>query len=158
MSTAHPQAVIDALYKGDLKAIERYVNEENVNWVNEDGDSLLSLAATAGDLNMRVVRLLIKHGADVNIRLREGETLLHFAAHLLRKDLASALLRAGCNPNAANDAGQTALSKVLFAFNPKADLVGILLEHGADPTMKQPSGESALELADRTGQRDLFQR
>lgn len=158
MSSSHPQAVIDALYKGDLKTIEGYVSKENINWVNEDGDSLLSLAATAGDLNMKIVRLLIKRGADVNIRLREGETLLHFAAHLLRKDLAAALLRAGCDPNATNDAGQTALDKVLFAFNPKADLVEVLLEHGADPTMKQPGGESAVELAARTGQTNLFPR
>lgn len=156
MSKTHPEAVIDALYSGDYKVIERYVNRENINLVDRDGYSLLSMAATAVDVNMKIVRLLIKRGADVNIRLREGGTLLHFAAHLLRKDLAAVLLRAGCDPNATNDAGDTALAKVLFAFNPKADLVEVLLEHGADPTMKQPGGESALELAARTRQNDLF--
>jgi ankyrin repeat protein len=156
VSKSHPEAVIDALYSGNYRVIERYVNEDNINLVDEDGHSLLSRAATAIDLNTKIVRLLVKRGADVNIRLREGGTLLHFAAHLLRKDLAAILLRAGCDPNATNDAGETALSKVLWAFNPKADLVEILLEHGADPTMKQPGGESALELAARTRQSDLF--
>jgi ankyrin repeat protein len=156
VSKLHPEAVIDAIYSGDVKVIEKYVSPDNVNLVDKDGHSLLSRAATATDLNMKIIRLLIKRGADVNVRLREGWTLLHSAAHDLRKDLAVALLRAGCDPNATNDAGQTALTKVLFAFNPKADLVEILLEHGADPTMKQAGGESAVELAARTGQTYLF--
>lgn len=156
MRKSHPEAVIDAIYSGDVKVIEKYVGPDNVNLVDKDGHSLLSRAATATDLNMKIIRLLIKRGADVNVRLREGWTLLHSAAHDLRKDLALALLRAGCDPNATNDAGETALTKVLFAFNPKADLVKILLEHGADPAMKQPGGESALELAARTRQSDLF--
>jgi ankyrin repeat protein len=156
VSKSHPEAVIDALYSGDLKVIERYVNEDNINLVDEDGYSLLSRAATATDLNMKIVRLLVKRGADVNIRLREGWTLLHSAAHLLRKDLAAVLLRAGCNPNAVDGVGQSALSKVLFAFNPKADLIELLLEHGADPCTKHGGGESAIELATRTGQLDLF--
>ncbi len=105
---------------------------------------------------MKIVRLLAKRGADVHIRLREGGRLLHFAAHTLRKDLALALLGAGSDPNALAGVGHTALMKVLFAFNPKADLIEILLEHGADPTLKQAGGESAVELAVRTGQTDLL--
>lgn len=154
----HPQAIIDALYKGDVRAIQRYVTKENINWMSDAGDSLLSLAATAGDLNMKVVRLLIKRGADANVRLREGDTLLHFAAHLLRKDLVAELLRAGCDPNALNEAGQSVLAKVLLAFNPKVDLVEMLLKHGADPANNQLSGESAIELAARTGQSELFSK
>jgi ankyrin repeat protein len=156
VSKSHPEAVIDAMYSGGLKVIEKYVNTDNVNLVGKQGESLLSIAATATDLNMKIVGLLIRRGADVNIRLREGGTLLHFAAHMLRKDLAAALLRAGCDPNAIDGVGHTALAKVLFAFNPKADLIEILLEHGADPTMKPEGGESALHLAARTGQTDLF--
>jgi ankyrin repeat protein len=156
MSKSHPKAVIDALSSGDYKVIERYVNEENINLVDQDGYSLLSRAATAGDLNMRIVRFLVKRGADVNIRLREGWTLLHSAAHLLRKDLAAVLLRAGCDPNAVNDHGETALSKVLMAFNPKAALVQLLLEHGADPDAKHRFGESARDIAAQTNQADLF--
>ena len=157
MSKSHPEVVIDALYAGDRKVLERYVTEDNINVVDQDGYSLLSRAATATDLNMRIVRLLVKRGADVNIRLpREQWTLLHSAAHLLQKDLVLVLLRAGCEPNAVDELGQTALSKVLHAFSPKADLIEILLEHGADPEAKFGGGESAVQLATRTGQIDLF--
>jgi ankyrin repeat protein len=156
VSKTHPEAVIDAIYSGDYGVIERYVTKDNINLLDEDGHSLLSRAATATDLNMKIIKLLIKRGADVNIRLREGWTLLHFAAHLLRKNLAAELLRAGCDPNATNEAGETAFSKVLWAFNPKADLIELLLEHGADPDAKDGRGESAKELAARTGQIGLF--
>lgn len=156
MSKGHPAKVIDALYAGDVRAVERYVDAGNINLVDADGYTLLGRAATATDLSMRMVRMLLKRGADVTVRLREGWTLLHFACHLLRKDLALALLRAGCDPNAVNEAGETALSKVLWAFNPKKDLIEALLEHGADPDAKHVFNESAIEIATRTGQISLF--
>jgi ankyrin repeat protein len=156
VSKSHPKEVIDALYSGDLKILEQYVNEDNINLVDKDGYTLLSRAATATDLNMKIVRLLLRRGADVNVHLREGWTLLHCAADALQKDLAAVLLRAGCDPNAVDVVGQTPLSKVLFARNPKADLIEILLENGADPHVKNGFDESALELAARTDQMNLF--
>jgi ankyrin repeat protein len=154
-SKSHPQAVWDALIAGDLKTIEHYINKDNINWVDKNGYSLLSRAAVAGDLNMKMVRLLVKHGADVNVRIAEGWTLLHSACHLLQKDLALVLLRAGCDPNAVDDVKHTPLVKVLRAFNPKKDIIEALLEHGADPEAKY-GGKSAIEIATRTGQIDLF--
>jgi ankyrin repeat protein len=156
VSVGHPEKVIAALYAGNVRTVERYVDADNINLVDADGYTLLGRAATAGDLNMRMVRMLLKCGADATVRLQEGWTLLHFACHLLRKDLALALLRAGCDPNAVNDAGETALSKVLWAFDPKKDLIEALLGHGADPDARHRGGESAVEIANRTGQLDLF--
>ena len=156
MSKSHPQAVIDAVISGDLKVLEQYLNKDNINLVDGRGYTLLSRAATATDLNMKVVRLLIRRGADVNVLIAEGWTLLHSAAHLLQKDLVAVLLNAGCDPNAVDSAGHTALTKVLLAFNLKKDLIEMLLEHGADPDAKHGSGGSAKELAAETGQMDLF--
>ncbi len=156
MSKGHPAKVIDALYAGDVRAVERYVDAGNINLVDADGYTLLGRAATATDLSMRMVRMLLKRGADATVRLREGWTLLHFACDQLRKDLALALLRARCDPNAVNEAGETALSKVLWAFNPKKYLIEALLERGADPEAKHGGGESAIEIATRTGQISLF--
>jgi len=156
VSKSHPQAIIDALIDGDMKVLEQYVSKDNVNLVDERGYTLLSRAATAGDLNMKVVRLLIKRGADVNVRLREGWTLLHSAAHLLQKDLALVLLSAGCDPNAVDSAGQTALVKVLMALNPKKELIKLLIKYRADPDAKGEGSESAKEIAAQMGQMDLF--
>jgi len=72
MSKGHPEKVIDALYAGDVRAVERYVDAGNINLVDSDGYTLLGLAATATDLSMRMVRMLLKRGADATVRLREG--------------------------------------------------------------------------------------
>jgi len=157
VSARHPEKVIDALYAGDVRAVERYLDAGgDLNLVDANGDTLLGLAATAGDLSMRMVRMLLKRGADATVRLREGGTLLHFAVRTLRKDLALALLRAGCDPNAADDHGERALRLVVLAFDPRAELVEALLEHGADPHAKGWGGESAVELAARMGRQGLF--
>lgn len=156
MSTGHPEKVIDALYAGNVQAVERYVDADNINLLDADGCTLLVRAVTATDPNMRMVRMLLKRGADASVRLREGTTLLHVAARALRKDLALALLRAGCDPNATNDHGQTALTFVLLAFDPRAELVELLLNHGADPGIRDGFGESAAELAARTGRQGLL--
>jgi ankyrin repeat protein len=105
---------------------------------------------------MKIVRLLVRNGADVNVRLREGGTLLHCAADSLHKDLAFVLLNAGCDPNAVDGVGHTPLVKVLWAFNPKKDIIEALLEHGADPKAKHGGGKSAIEIATSTGQIGLF--
>ena len=66
-------------------------------------ESFMVASSLNGVVSMRLVRMLLKRGADATVRLREGGTLLHFAARTLRKDLALALLRAGCDPNATDD-------------------------------------------------------
>jgi ankyrin repeat protein len=160
MNPSDPRRVIKALYTNVRKTIEKYLDQNNVNAVDAEGYSLLNWVITGMvpglDLNTHIVRLLIQRGADVNIRLREGGTLLHFVVHLLQKDLALELLRAGCDPNAMDDVGHTPLTRALWAFDPKADMIELLLEHGADPHLKLKGGESVLEIAARTGQLHLF--
>jgi ankyrin repeat protein len=156
MKEPNPQAVIKALYTRVRKTLEKYTRQHDINYIDSHGDSLLTWAITGMDLNMYVIRLLIRWGADINIRLREGVTLLHYAAHSLHKDLVIELLQAGCNSNAVNDFGHTPLIEVLWTYNPKANLIELLLRHGADPHLKPKGGESALEIAKRTGQLSLF--
>jgi YVTN family beta-propeller protein len=49
-----------------------------------------------------IVRELLAHGADPNIRTKDGDTALHRAAHMGRFDICQILLNAGANPNALN--------------------------------------------------------
>lgn len=42
-----------------------------------------------------IVNLLLQNGADVNIRTKKGETVLHYAIWLGREDLASVIVKAG---------------------------------------------------------------
>ena len=156
MSEKHKKAIIDALYDADYKTVENYVSEENVNWIDKHGETLLTIAACMGSVNMNFVRLLIRLGADVRIRHRENNTLLHLAADRLHKDLVRELLIAGCDPNSKTDAGETPLYKTLWAHDPKKDIIKLLLEHGADLNLPTVGDETAVSVAARTGQMNLL--
>jgi ankyrin repeat protein len=63
-------------------------------------------SAAAG--RVQVAMLLVDRGADVNVRQRHGWTPLQAAAQNGHADLVDALLRAGADAAATNDAGSTA--------------------------------------------------
>lgn len=74
------------------------------SYVDSNGDSLLHIAANAGDL--RTVELLLKAGAAVNQTGDMGNTALHYARMNHRDDVARVLLAHGALTNVENDFGQ----------------------------------------------------
>lgn len=63
-----------------------------------------------GELKMmKVFRLLLHSGADVNIKNSLGNTALHIAAHAGHKEAVMELIQSGADINARNDLGETAL-------------------------------------------------
>ncbi|KAJ5508213.1 hypothetical protein N7527_010356 [Penicillium freii] len=118
------------------------------------GDTVLFLAAKKVDL--ATVRLLLQHGADATIRSknnRSGDkppafTPLHGVADSLRpyekledlpryEALMQLLLDAGCDVNAQDAHGNTAL---LLSVHNEIALVPFLLQHGADPNIAEDRG------------------
>ncbi len=51
------------------------------------------LKFTIFTLRILMVDFLIQNGADLNVRNEKGETALHYAVHLQRKDLISGITR-----------------------------------------------------------------
>ena len=79
-----------------------------------------------------MVRLLIRRGAQVNRHDPEsGSTPLLEAAVKGHVDVASVLLEAGADPNAADKAGSTPLDEALRFKHTK--MVELLMAHGAKP-------------------------
>ena len=64
-------------------------------------------------LSFRVLQLLLKRGALVNIQGHRQRTALWWAAHLGRRDLVEALLQAGANRNLADQYGVTPAQEAL---------------------------------------------
>ncbi len=102
----------------------------------------LMIAAAEG--HEPVVARLIAAGADVNARNARGRTALMFAAGYGFLSIAQALLDNGADANIVpnDDTGWPALIAAADAGH--ADLVALLLAHGADRTVRDKNGSTAL--------------
>jgi ankyrin repeat protein len=101
---------------------------------------------------VKLVRLLINYGANVRYSNGSGCTLLHYAAACtgLKSacEISHLLLDQGADANAVDYRGWTPLMYAIL-FKPNADLVEILLDRGADATIRNNDGKKALDLVGR---------
>jgi ankyrin repeat protein len=93
-----------------------------------------------------VVEALLARGAGVNARNSTGATPLHDAALAGNADLARLLIEKGAQVDARDgESGATPLHHA--ASWGRAAVVRLLLEKGADPTLRNKSGKTPLDLA-----------
>ncbi len=108
------------------------------------------LQACADSKGLWIVRLLIEHGARVDVRNTSEATPLHIACFNGRVDSVRLLIEYGADVNAKNDAGNNT-----GGFTPlhlacrygRADTAKFLLENGADPALVTENGDTAIEYA-----------
>ncbi|MCA9286720.1 MAG: ankyrin repeat domain-containing protein, partial [Phycisphaerales bacterium] len=106
-------------------------------------------AAMRGDVD--AVRTLLRQGADVNAAQGDGMTALHWAAEHGNQDMASALIYAGANLEAATRLGEyTPLH--LAAKSGRTDVVRVLVDAGANVQARTSTGSTtALHFAAAAG-------
>jgi len=121
------------------------VNEANP----EEGFTPLGLAAFFG--HSEAVKVLLEHGADVNLKppSRFANTAVDAAVSGDRADAVRILLAAGANPNVTSDANYTTLHKA--AVHGNLDVVRMLLDHGADVHAIRDGGHTPLDDATEKG-------
>ncbi|XP_069119475.1 uncharacterized protein [Argopecten irradians] len=103
----------------------------------------LVLASAIG--NNRIVKLLLTHGADVNIVIRGGECALHHAAKEGHIKVVKTLLRYGADINRQDEKGDMAIN--LASLKGHADIVNILLMKGGDMFHNNDIGEDCWDCA-----------
>ncbi len=88
-----------------------------------------------------LLKLLLKHGADINEQDEFGSTVWHYA---LNTKTAEILLNSGCDPCLQ---GAEADPPILHhAANGDWEIVRFLFEHGADPLSRDNEGKSLLHF------------
>lgn len=141
-----PSELRDAVKSGDYMSVKLALNsKEEYNLDQEDisGMSLSMLAAAGGQDD--ILRLLIKKGARVNGRQKNGTTALMHAAEKNFLTTVAILLEAGSCVNAQTLGGETALMKACKRGN--ADVVRLLLEYGADCNILSKHKNTAMYFA-----------
>lgn len=148
----------------------------DVNLADEDG--WIPLYHACGN-SASMVRLLLAYNADPRLANADGLHPLHYCAHFGRPQRLKALLQAGVSPNLLDSGEESALLLACAAghiecaallvesgadvnlgakmFTPlmgacrhgSLAIVDLLLEHGADPTARNESGDTARDIAVR---------
>ena len=104
---------------------------------------------------LNLVQLLLHNSAEVNIRDKANDTLLHLAIQRYRFRIAETLIEHGADTNAENDEGMTPLQMLSQCyFQDKGiilNLVLLLLKNGADVNGRDRAKNTSLHLAIRMG-------
>ena len=98
---------------------------------------------------------LIRAGAKVNTKDKNGWTPLDWAVMNRNPDVTYELLKGGARINARDEFGNTPLMKAAY-YNENPDVVQVLVDFGADIHARNDEGKTALDFA-RTGEiRDII--
>ena len=116
-------------------------------------ESPLMMAAMRGELKLAAA--LIDKDADVN---KTGWTPLHYAASSTQGDqlgVAKLLLENAAYIDAASPNGSTPL--MMAAMYGNTSTLKLLLDEGADPTLKNPLGLTAVDFAQRADRKEMVE-
>jgi ankyrin repeat protein len=99
-----------------------------------------------------VLRLLIRNGADVRAKDRDGTSLLHAFVSMDRADFAAILLEKGASVDANDNDGATPLH-----FAKSKDTASLLLHQGADVKAMNAHGSGVLQYNFLRKDREMFE-
>ena len=135
--------ILEAVSQGNLKAVQQRLDagiDVNGTFVQDSvpgfGGYSLHLPVLVG--HTEITELLLKNGADINIRARDqhGGTPLHWTAFAGNKPMTELLVEAGANINAPDYDGFTPLDAALsnpdLEPNTKIEVADFLRNHGAN--------------------------
>ncbi|OWF52232.1 Ankyrin repeat protein [Mizuhopecten yessoensis] len=105
--------------------------------------------------NNKIAKLLLTHGADVNIVIRGGERAIHHAAKEGHIKVVKTLLRYGADINMEDEKGDMAIH--FASQRGHADIVNLLLMKGADMFHNNDIGEDCWEIALQQESNDVLQ-
>ncbi|KAK2573093.1 Poly [ADP-ribose] polymerase tankyrase-1 [Acropora cervicornis] len=118
-----------------------------------DGRKSTPLHLAAGYNRVRVVQLLLQHGADVHAKDKGGLVPLHNACSYGHYDVTELLIKHGASVNAMDLWQFTPLHEA--ASKARVEVCSLLLAHGADPTLLNCHSKAAV---DATPTRELHDK
>lgn len=144
-----PEVLMEAALEGrDDTVSEALTSGTDPDIVDENGRTALMLAAFNGHTG--IARKLIDAGAKVNRQDGIGRSALMYAATGPNVETVGLLLSHGAEIN-ATDSGEQWTPLMFSAAEGHSDVVHLLLDQGADPTVIDTDGDSAASFARQRG-------
>ena len=136
------------------KAKEILLNTQNVDLNaqhGEQGDTILNLLIRQRHITM--AEYIISLGADINCRIKNGQTPLHEAAGSEKGEITSRLIDLGADVHAVDNQGWTPLHFAAFYWDISA--IKALKEKGADIYAHDRKGNTPLHIIGHYGEQSL---
>lgn len=152
------EELLEAASDGDNRKVKKLLAKgADVNALStEHGRSALIIAAFKSQINpinsLNIVRLLINHGADVNLQDNQGETALMWASIQGNEGIVEALMKKGPDVDLQNNKGWTAL--MYASANSHKNVLKMLLKNTTKVNLQDSDGWTALMLFSREGLQD----
>jgi ankyrin repeat protein len=150
--------VAAAAYAGNDSVVEALLARGADERAPDDTGKPPIVYAAAG-ARIEIVKRLLARNVDINTRYPNGLTLLMWASGPDEKapearamQVVSYLLDAGAHIDDRDDRGRTAL--MIAAEGGHAEIAGLLVERGADPTLKDKAGKRAADLTQLSSLRE----
>jgi hypothetical protein len=145
-SQSQNRALISAASKGDNVEVNKLIQEgANVNTIDGSSKQTALLSATFNERN-RTVDLLLSRNANPDASNIHGQTALHLAVKTRNEYIVDSLLTGTkrASVNAQTNRGHTPL---MYAAEANlSNIIKILLDAGADPTLENSEGKKAADL------------
>ncbi|KAJ8112178.1 hypothetical protein OPT61_g5399 [Boeremia exigua] len=149
--------LIEAIKKNDTRLVETFL-EKGANPQEANGNGLLPIIVAAKFASLRIIKLLVQHGADVTVRgpgrldvlqvlfktftTRDEDSVVSIVEYLLAK---------GADGLALYSDGKTLLHRAVSADVDYAKVVKLLIKSGVEHSTQDKDGNTALHLAASNG-------
>ncbi|KAI9150228.1 Ankyrin-1 [Paramyrothecium foliicola] len=147
----------------NISVFEKLIeNGADLNLATRKGNTVLHLVfmdlKSYTSAHIPFLQRLLQAGASFSTKNNDGQIpLLEYRCERWVKQLESeeqvlsALIEAGLDVDACNDAGHTILWKLLDSYEPNMDVFNMFTRLGANPQMRDAEGNTLLHLAVRRG-------
>lgn len=140
-----PELLRQAAFNGEEEVIEMGIRQ-NIPLNETDGMGRTALMLAAFNGHSTIVEQLLNGGADLKIRDIQGRTPLIFAASGPYPETVELLLEKKADPDVV-DNGEGWSSLMFAAAEGNIEVVEILLGYGADESLEDKDGETAIDFA-----------
>ena len=139
-------------FEWNIMRIEWAIESKNdLDSLDKNGDSALLYECRMG--NLKIVKMLLEHGANPQTSNMEGNTPLHISSRRGYASIVQLLLEYGADESIQNEHGETALMYAAYSGDLRS--VKALIEAGANPDVRSNRKETAIVTAFYFNKRDI---